>query len=112
MSRTSGGQFEKGQSGNPGGRPRVAQSARDAARAHLSLAISTLVAACKGGSVTAAIALLDRGYGKPITPVDMRAVVTKRLDELSTEELAALEAHLEEHGEHGDDDHDENAPTD
>jgi hypothetical protein len=62
--------FKKGQSGNPGGRPKDA-GLRDLARAHTEDAIQTLVRVMKSkkspaaAQVTAACALLDRGYGKP-----------------------------------------------
>lgn len=62
--------FQKGQSGNPGGRPKDAEL-REACRAHTTLAIKTLVSVMKAkrspanAKVAAAIALLDRGYGKP-----------------------------------------------
>lgn len=98
MNRTGRGHFQKGKSGNPGGRPKAAQSARDAARQHMDLAITTLVRACRKGSVTAAVALLDRGFGRPIQPVDVRHLITKRLETLSADELAAIEEHLEATG--------------
>jgi hypothetical protein len=63
--------FEKGRSGNPGGRPKVVAEVKELARAHTSEAIETLVSIMtdpKGAAaarVSAANALLDRGYGKP-----------------------------------------------
>ena len=64
-SRTS---FAPGQSGNPGGRPKAAIDIQELARQHGPEAILTLVEALKDPKhkVAAAIALLDRGYGKPI----------------------------------------------
>ena len=64
--------FQKGQSGNPGGRPKMAESVRDLARAHTEDAIKTLVAMLKAKTdrarVAAAQALLDRGWGKAAQP--------------------------------------------
>jgi hypothetical protein len=62
--------FQKGQSGNPGGRPKESAKVQEYARKHTELAIDTLVHLCKNGNgestkVAAAIALLDRGWGRP-----------------------------------------------
>ena len=61
--------FKKGESGNPGGRPKVIAELRELARAHAPDAINELARlAVKAKSETARIAaireLLDRGYGK------------------------------------------------
>ena len=40
---TIGKPFEKGQSGNPGGRPKVVAEIKELARAHTGVAIKTLV---------------------------------------------------------------------
>src|SRR5262245_40076586 len=63
--------FKKGQSGNPGGRPKVIAEVKELARAHTADAIQTLVSimtnpkSAPAARVSAANALLDRGYGKP-----------------------------------------------
>jgi len=63
--------FQKGQSGNPGGRPKVVGEVQELARQHTSGAVETLVSimgnpkAAPAARVSAANALLDRGYGKP-----------------------------------------------
>jgi hypothetical protein len=77
----SSGQFEPGKSGNPGGRPKVVAEVRDLARAHTVDAIEALATIAGGDTgrfdadgnvlqhppaarVAAAIALLDRAWGK------------------------------------------------
>lgn len=79
--------FKPGQSGNPGGRPKgIAAIARE----HCDRAIDVLAEALDDEDrrirIAAANSLLDRGYGKPIT---MTADVSKKLDELGDDELAA-----------------------
>lgn len=64
-------QFQPGQSGNPGGRPKESSRVKELARAHSEAAVATLAMvmndenAKPGERVAAANALLDRGYGKP-----------------------------------------------
>jgi Family of unknown function (DUF5681) len=66
--------FEKGQSGNPGGRPKAYGEIRELARQHTELALRTLAEIAERGEnesarVSAANAILDRGWGKPAVPV-------------------------------------------
>lgn len=71
--QANGGRFLKGQSGNPGGRPKVAGHIRELARKHGPDAIAKLVELMHGddGRIARAAAtdLLDRGYGKPSQPI-------------------------------------------
>ena len=69
-SRSANGQFAKGQSGNPGGRPRDEQKVAELARSYTREAIETLAELMRSGNEErvrgmAAQALLDRGWGKP-----------------------------------------------
>lgn len=67
--------FVKGQSGNPGGRPKELGHVRELARKHTEEAIQTLAAIMRDKNensrarVAAAEAILDRGWGKPTQPV-------------------------------------------
>src|SRR6476660_7513960 len=86
---TVGKPFKKGQSGNPGGRPKVIAEVKELARAHTGKAIETLVSimtntkAAPAARVSAANALLDRGYGKPPQHItgDVAASYVARLPE-------------------------------
>jgi hypothetical protein len=62
--------FPKGQSGNPGGRPKALAEVQELARQHAPSVIAELARlALKAKNETARIAaireLLDRGYGRP-----------------------------------------------
>jgi hypothetical protein len=83
-------QFKKGQSGNPGGRPKIVGEVQELARSHTTAAIETLAeimqnekAPCPA-RVAAASAILDRGWGK--APQNLHhsggidANLTERLD--------------------------------
>jgi len=95
---TGKGGFTRGASGNPGGRPRahIGDLSREARR-YAHLAVSTLVKICRNGmernKLVAARELLDRGYGRPVQMIDA-SLLSKKLTELTPDELAALEARL------------------
>src|SRR5271154_5704895 len=67
--------FKKGQSGNPGGRIGVPKEVRELARTYTEDAINRLAFWMKSddprASVAASNSLLDRGYGKPVAPIEL-----------------------------------------
>src|SRR5712675_891891 len=87
--------FQPGKSGNPGGRPKELKGIQDLARVHCPEAIKTLAAVCKNGKseaarVTAAVALMDRGYGRPPQFSTGDAAQFRRAIEMSDDELASI----------------------
>jgi hypothetical protein len=83
VARLSDGRWVSGVSPNPGGRPKLVGEIGDLARQYTEVAIETLVSIAKDGKqeasrVSAAIALLDRGWGRPtqaVTSEDGQALV-------------------------------------
>ncbi len=91
------GNWKPGQSGNPSGRPKIVGEIQHLARKATTLAIETLTRiasdrkAPPAAQVAAAVALLDRGYGRPGQAVDLN-VNRKTHDEMSDAELIAIAA--------------------
>lgn len=85
--------WKPGQSGNPGGRPKDIAEVRDLARLHTAAAIAALVKIAETGKsesarVSAADALLDRGWGRPQQSVTLDGGAGSFIEELrAAEEL-------------------------
>jgi hypothetical protein len=95
--------FKPGQSGNPGGRPKVAGHVRDLARERQVRAIEVLTKLMESKDervqLAAANAMLDRGSGRPSSEAEMlsvrlriEAALKDDLDRLSDEQLNAMAA--------------------
>jgi hypothetical protein len=97
--RSGKGGFKPGASGNPGGRPKAASLIAVEARKHGLAMVSVLnTIARKGKSeqarIAAAVALLDRGYGKPSQSVELNFhadLLQKKLIDMTPDELRILE---------------------
>jgi hypothetical protein len=71
--------FQKGQSGNPGGRPKKLAEIEELARQHTPAAIAALVKALDGKDrVAAAALLLAYAYGKPRQSIEHSGEMTHR----------------------------------
>jgi hypothetical protein len=96
--------FRKGESGNPGGRPKVLGEVQELARQYAPTAIVELARlALKAKSETARIAaireLLDRGYGRSRQAVEVSAPAGDPLH-LLLEEIDALSRKPDRYKQH------------
>jgi hypothetical protein len=86
--RTSQGKFVKGQSGNPGGRPKLLSEVQELARAHTAENLEGLMEIARNAKspaqarVAARVAVLDRAWGKPGQSVDLNMNPADELDEM------------------------------
>jgi len=77
----SGGSYQPGQSGNPAGRPAIVREVRDLAQQYTVEAIEGLAAVLRdekappSARVSAAIALLDRGWGRAPQNINIRGTI-------------------------------------
>jgi hypothetical protein len=71
---TGRGYFKKGESGNPGGCPKLPADIREAFKAKAPEALEVLTRCLQSDddriALMAAQAILDRGYGKPVQSID------------------------------------------
>lgn len=85
--------FQKGVSGNPGGKPKGHEELKELARSYTLEAVKTLGTIMKNSKVAAssrimaATVLLERGWGKPVQTVE---VIRTPFDDLTPDELRAL----------------------
>jgi hypothetical protein len=89
--------FQKGQSGNPGGRPKIMGEVQELARQHSGDAIETLAAIMRdkkappAARALASNSILDRAYGRPPQTVNAN-VASRPAREMSDVELLAIAA--------------------
>ena len=88
--------FQKGQSGNPGGRPKALREVEEVARSHSPLALKTLAEIAKNedappaARVSAASILLDRAWGKPAQTIHAKHSEEGEPSELTDEQLTNI----------------------
>ena len=101
--RANSTSFRPGQSGNPNGRPKVVADVQNAAREHSTEAIKTLSdimnnpKAPPAARISAACALLDRGYGKPSQAFDATTNVHYFVSDKPMTEEEWAERYVTEH---------------
>lgn len=93
--------WQPGQSGNPGGRPKVIGELRDLARIHTLEALETLteIMKDKGAPPAARVAavshILDRGYGKPTQTI---SATVQNIRQMTDDELLSFITGTDEAG--------------
>jgi len=95
-SQTNGGQFPKGESGNPGGRPAITSEVKELARQNAAKAFERIVKLMDDKNpriaLAAASAVLDRAYGKPVP--EQRIVAFKATPIGSAKDIASAVSSL------------------
>jgi hypothetical protein len=101
MPRDEAGRWQKGSSGNPGGRPAMATEVREALCVHTPDAVAALVqilqdaTAPAAARVAAARCILDHSIGKPLQAVAIASNEGPRdVEHMTTPELEALLASM------------------
>ncbi len=101
--------FEKGKSGNPGGRPKVLGEVQALAREYTAEAIETLRDIMRNKEAPpaargyAANSILDRGYGKPSQTVNMGGI-DRPVAQLTNAELMEIASRPDDQPAAADDD--------
>jgi hypothetical protein len=94
--------WQKGQSGNPGGRKKDVVNVMALARQHTPQAIKTLHEICSdpkmppNARVQAAVAILDRGWGKPAQTVQVQKQEPKEMSDAELIAIATGGLHLDD----------------
>ena len=79
--RTGNGRFQKGESGNPGGRPKLPAEMREMFQTKAPEAFEVLCKHLHASDprvpVSAATQILDRAYGRPVQSIDVRRMARR-----------------------------------